>query len=169
MPHFLIKYKLHLIIIVIILILIMATTQASATENIKHTPKLPGGILDFNSAINKADAPHLNKNLVADLQLAADTLGYHLTVTTTKHDHTHLGDISRHSKYQAVDISIINGTTLAKNGAVFTQYGHVVAAFLQTLGYTRNKENGNPKAVLWYFNSKTAGNHFNHLHISNRT
>jgi hypothetical protein len=147
----------------------MATTNAKATEMFKNKPKLPGGILDFKSAINKADAPFLNKNLVADLKLAADTLGYHITVTTTKGDHTHLGDLSRHSKFQAVDVSIINGESFNSNEKTFTEYGHVLCAFLETLGYTRNKENGNPKAVLWYFISANAGNHFNHLHISNRS
>ena len=35
------------------------------------------------------------------------------------------------------------------------------------MGYVWNVESGNDKAVLWQTN--TGGNHFNHLHISNRS
>jgi hypothetical protein len=35
------------------------------------------------------------------------------------------------------------------------------------MGYTWNKEINHPKAVLWQTN--TGGNHFNHLHVSNKT
>jgi hypothetical protein len=164
---FLLKYKYHIAIILLIIILTMATIKAKASNILK--PNLPGGILNFKSDINKQDAPFLNKNLVHDLKLAADTLGYTITVTTTKGDHTHLGDKSRHSKFQAVDVSIINGQSFKTNETVFTSYGHVLCCFLESIGYTRNKENGNDKAVLWFFNNATAGNHFNHLHISNRS
>jgi hypothetical protein len=38
---------------------------------------------------------------------------------------------------------------------------------LVALGYTWNKESGNDKAVLWQTN--IGGNHYNHLHVSNRS
>ena len=35
---------------------------------------------------------------------------------------------------------------------------------LQKMGYTRNSEKGNPKAVLWQMKK-----HYDHIHVSNQT
>jgi hypothetical protein len=166
---FLTDNKIYILLCFVVLAIVLSYKKSIAMSENKNKTMVPGGTLNFNSDINKKDAPLLNKNLVSDLKLAADTLGYSLTVTTTKADHTHLGEKSRHYKFQAVDISIINGYSFKSNKEKFTEYGHKTCNFLESIGYTRNKENGNNKAVLWFFNNKTAGNHFNHLHISNRS
>lgn len=124
------------------------------------------------------DLPYLNKALVADLQRAADETGISITVGATKTGHrerTKGGVKSRHSKYQAADIHTFtvdgkNYTGSRKpSNSKFKYYGDIFVAKLQSWGYVRNKENGNDKAVLWWFDSKSAGNHYNHIHVSNRT
>ena len=73
----------------------------------------------------------------------------------------------------AVDVAILNGigsggASNSTNGnAEFRRLGNKLKNALVSMGYTWNRESGNDKAVLWQTN--TGGNHYNHLHISNRT
>ena len=118
------------------------------------------------------DKANMNKALLIDLQRAADDCGYTIEVTTAITGHNYYtkgGAVSRHGAGYAVDISIINGASYKSNKSLFTTYGHRLSKSFESMGYIRNKESGNPKAVLWYFNSKQAGNHYNHLHVSNRS
>jgi hypothetical protein len=72
-----------------------------------------------------------------------------------------------------VDVAILNGigaggATNSTNGnSEFRRLGNKLKDALVSMGYTWNRESGNDKAVLWQTN--TGGNHYNHLHISNRT
>jgi hypothetical protein len=62
-----------------------------------------------------------------------------------------------------VDKAIVAGNTL-QGVKIFTQ--NKLKDALVQIGYIWNKESGNNKAVLWQTN--TGGNHYNHLHISNK-
>lgn len=113
----------------------------------------------------------VNKSLLDDLQAAAKSAGIIVTITTAKSGHG--SDNSRHAKQTAVDIAILNGigsgnATGPSNGNYkFKLMGDKLKDALVSMGYTWNRESGNPKAVLWQTN--TGGNHFNHLHVSNET
>ena len=118
----------------------------------------------------------VNKPLLDDMQAAGQSVGVVLTITTAKSGHgakTKLGNLSRHTKQTAVDISKLNG--VGSNGASnstngnseFRALGNKVKNALVSMGYRWNSERGNDKAVLWQ--TDMGGNHFNHLHISNQS
>ena len=119
----------------------------------------------------------VSKALLDDIQKAADSVGIVATITTAKSGHnTHVKGskrTSRHMKNIAVDVAILNGigsggASNSTNGnAEFRRLGNKLKNALVSMGYTWNRESGNDKAVLWQTN--TGGNHYNHLHISNRT
>jgi hypothetical protein len=119
----------------------------------------------------------VTKALLDDIQKAADSVGITATITTAKSGHNaHVKGssvISRHMKNIAVDVAILNGigsggASNSTNGnAEFRRLGNKLKNALVSMGYTWNRERGNDKAVLWQTN--TGGNHYNHLHISNRT
>jgi hypothetical protein len=119
----------------------------------------------------------VTKALLDDIQKAADSVGITATITTAKSGHNaHVKGssvTSRHMKNIAVDVAILNGigsggASNSTNGnAEFRRLGNKLKNALVSMGYTWNRESGNDKAVLWQTN--TGGNHYNHLHISNRT
>ena len=118
----------------------------------------------------------VNKPLLDDMQAAGQSVGVVLTITTAKSGHgakTKSGNLSRHMKQTAVDISKLNGvgSNGASNGtngnSEFRTLGTKVKNALVSLGYKWNSERGNDKAVLWQ--TDMGGNHFNHLHISNQS
>lgn len=119
----------------------------------------------------------VNKALLDDIQKAAKSVGIVATITTAKTGHNKnvkgTNRVSRHMDGTGIDISILNGkgsggASNATNGnADFRSLGNKLKDALVSMGYTLNVESGNDKAVLWQTN--TGGNHFNHLHISNRT
>jgi hypothetical protein len=118
----------------------------------------------------------VNKALLDDIQKAAESTGIIATITTAKTGHSELtinGRNSRHMNGTGVDVAILdgigsNGATNSLNGnAKFRELGTKLKNELVSMGYIWNTESGNDKAVLWQTN--TGGNHFNHLHISNKT
>ena len=118
----------------------------------------------------------VNKPLLDDLNTAAKNAGLVATITTAKTGHPKLtinGRPSRHMDGTGVDIAILDGigsgyATNSKNGITkFRDLGNKLKDELVSMGYVWNIESGNDKAVLWQTN--TGGNHFNHLHVSNRT
>jgi len=118
----------------------------------------------------------VNQSLLQDIQKAAESVGIIATITTAKTGHNYLTtskNVSRHNFGTAVDVSILNGVgsggaTNGSNGnAKFRELGNKLKNALVSMGYVWNTEVGNNKAVLWQTN--TGGNHFNHLHISNKT
>ena len=119
----------------------------------------------------------VTKALLDDIQKAADSVGVTATITTAKSGHNaHVKNskrTSRHMKNVAVDVAILNGigsggASNSRNGnAEFRRLGNKLKNALVSMGYSWNRESGNDKAVLWQTN--TGGNHYNHLHISNRT
>lgn len=118
----------------------------------------------------------VNKGLLDDLQKAGEATGIILTITTAKSGHNQnvagTDRVSRHMNGTGVDVAILDGigaggATNATNGnSKFRELGFKVKDALVDLGYIWNTESGNDKAVLWQTN--TGGNHFNHLHVSNK-
>lgn len=109
----------------------------------------------------------VNDALLADLQSAAEAAGVVITITTASTGHskyTKGGKLSRHGFGTAVDIALLNG--VGYGNKKFKEYGDRVKDALVSMGYSWNTESGNPKAVLWQTN--TGGNHYNHLHVSNK-
>jgi len=119
----------------------------------------------------------VNEPLLQDLQKAGQIADVVLTITTAKSDHDYYVKgskrKSRHMAQTAVDIAKLDGkgsggATNSSNGKdEFREKGFKVKDALVSMGYTWNTESGNPKAVLWQTN--TGGNHYNHLHVSNKT
>jgi len=126
---------------------------------------------------DKTKQDSVNKALLDDINTAAKSVDVIATITTAKtgHNRTTKGsnNVSRHMNGTGVDVAILNGkgadgATNATNGsAEFRELGFKMKDALVSMGYVWNTESGKDKAVLWQTN--TGGNHFNHLHISNRT
>lgn len=108
-------------------------------------------------------SPHLQEELGG----IAQGLGMRLGVTTAKTGHrtmTKSGFRSRHMDGNAIDVTSINGYPVtSKEGAALADK---LVSELRRQGYAWNTESGHDRAVLWKTN--VGGNHFNHLHISNR-
>lgn len=118
----------------------------------------------------------VNEALLDDLQKVGKATDVVIKITTAKSGHsanTINGKPSRHGKQTAVDIAILDGisskgATNSENGSEeFRDKGNKVKDALVSMGYVWNTEVGKDKAVLWQTN--TGGNHYNHLHVSNRT
>ena len=118
----------------------------------------------------------VNKPLLDDINSAAKSVGIVATITTAKTGHSRLtksNNISRHMNGTGVDVAILDGVgsggaSNATNGLPkFRELGFRLKNALVSMGYTWNTERGNDKAVLWHTN--TGGNHYNHLHISNKS
>jgi hypothetical protein len=118
----------------------------------------------------------VNKALLDDIQQAASNVGIVATITTAKSGHrekTKSGHISRHMSGAGVDIALLNGVgsggaSNSSNGnPEFRTLGNKLKDSLVSIGYTWNNESGNDKAVLWQ--TDIGGNHYNHLHVSNKS
>lgn len=130
--------------------------------------------LKYDNDNTKTDS--VNKALLDDINAAAKSVGIVATITTAKSGHNKnvkgSNRTSRHMNGTGVDVAILNGkgsggATNSSNGnAEFRTLGTKLKNALVSMGYTWNIESGNDKAVLWQTN--TGGNHYNHLHISNR-
>lgn len=115
----------------------------------------------------KNDAEIVNPQLKSEIGDIAMGLGFTVGVTTAKTGHRFLttsGNRSRHMDGNGVDITTINGepVTTKKGMKMADQF----VAALEQAGYARNTESGHDRAVLWKTN--VGGNHFNHIHVSNR-
>ena len=131
--------------------------------------------LKFDSDGTQNDS--VNKPLLDDINSAAKSVGIVATITTAKtgHNRTTKGskNVSRHMNGTGVDVAILDGVgsggaSNSKNGLPkFRELGFKLKDALVSMGYTWNTESGKDKAVLWHTNM--GGNHYNHLHISNRT
>lgn len=138
---------------------------------------------DINYPYLQADSDISNDKvhteLLKDLNAAGQKAGVVLRITTAKSDHDQhvkgTDRTSRHMAQTAVDISKLDGinswnekgtaTDSNLGNPAFRDKGNRVKDALVSMGYTWNREKGNPKAVLWLTNA--GGNHYNHLHVSN--
>ena len=122
----------------------------------------PGNNVDFKDGVVKNSFPsrdNINQQLLKDVQDAAKAANVNVSITTAQSGHESLP--SRHPSGNAVDISIINGKNVSPaNRSDADQFVNA----LVKMGYVKNSESGNPKAVLT-FGFK---GHDNHVHVSNQ-
>jgi|Laugresu1bdmlbsd_1035121.scaffolds.fasta_scaffold03944_4 hypothetical protein len=128
---------------------IMVTPSQSSYSNIKFAKRTQ------NDQINKA--------LLDDLDAAAKMAGVDITVDFAKTGHgknTKSGNVSRHWMNSAVDIDFIDGKVVSPaNRSIVDKFVNA----LVSMGYVKNSESGNPKAVLTFGFPA----HDNHVHVSN--
>jgi hypothetical protein len=105
---------------------------------------------------------NINVNLLKDISTAAVDTGIVVSVTTAVSGHKSTPP-SRHSAGNAVDIAIIDGISVRPNANNRAKIDKFVVA-LQGLGYIKNVESENPKAVLTF----GFPGHDDHVHISNK-
>ena len=113
---------------------------------------------DFVVSGCKPSQDAINPALLQDVQTAAKNAGVNVDITTAVSGHKSLP--SRHPSGNAVDIAIINGKSVSSSNR-----GDVdkFVAELTRMGYVKNREVGNPKAVLTF----GFPGHDTHVHVSN--
>jgi hypothetical protein len=119
---------------------------------------LYGNILFGSGYLGNPKNDNINPDLLKDVNDAAKKAGVVVTITTaiTGHEPT-----PRHSTGNAVDIAIINGQAVSpSNKADAVKF----VEQLVLLGYVKNVESGNSRAVLTF----GYANHDNHVHVSYR-
>lgn len=120
---------------------------------------------DFVVGNSSPSKDRINTALLSDIEVAAKNAGVQVDITTAVSGHgekTSSGNKSRHPSGNAVDIAIINGKSVSPTNK------NIVNKFVDELiklGYVKNSESGNPKAVLTF----GMPGHDNHIHISNTT
>jgi len=132
-----------------------------------------GSTIEFSAHAQKdLNDSLLNPNLIDDIKKAAEAAGVTVKISTAKTGHktnTSSGHRSRHADGLAVDISEINGLNWnSKQHAIQLGAYEPAEAFadeLVKLGYTKNNEYGNDKAILT-FGFK---DHDNHIHVSRKS
>lgn len=108
-------------------------------------------------------ADKINPSLLKDVDTAAKKANVKVSITTAVSGHD---KGSRHEKGLAVDIAMINGQgygseKAAKQKGIYDDIIRFVSE-LEKLGYTKNSESGNDKAVLTF----GFPNHHHHVHVS---
>jgi LAS superfamily LD-carboxypeptidase LdcB len=122
------------------------------------------------------DAGIINPILISDIIKALKAINMRAQISWARTGHskyTNSGSISRHWSGNAVDISVIEGvgnpegkgSNKGIGNANFMKNGDRLVAELQKMGYTFG-ERGKTKGYLWRTN--TGGNHWNHVHVSNK-
>ena len=122
----------------------------------------PGNNVDFKDGAVKNSYPsrdNINQQLLKDVQDAAKAANVNVSITTAQSGHESLP--SRHPSGNAIDIAIINGKAVSPSNR--SDADQFVNALVK-MGYVKNSESGNPKAVLT-FGFK---GHDNHVHVSNQ-
>lgn len=119
--------------------------------------------IDFKDGVVGNSAPsrdNINTALLADVETAARNAGVKVDVTTAITGH-HTGK-TRHTSGNAVDIAIINGKSVSTSNRADADK---LVNQLISLGYVKNSETSNNKAVLTF----GFPGHDNHVHVSNLT
>ena len=111
------------------------------------------------------DLPKVNKDLLKDINTAAEKSGVEVSITTAKTGH---GPGGRHGKYEAVDIAVVNNKgfpdeKMAIKNGIHDDIKRFVDALI-TLGYKKNVESGNDKSVLTF----GFPGHHHHIHVSRK-
>jgi len=104
----------------------------------------------------------INPTILSDINKAAKNTGIVVSVTTAVSGH-HDNPPSRHSSGNAVDIALIDGIPVSPNASNRAKIDTFVNA-LQSIGYSKNLENGTLKSVLTF----GFPNHNNHIHVSSQ-
>lgn len=113
-----------------------------------------------NIGLGNPSNDRINNNLLKDISIAAKQVGVTVSITTAVSGHK---PGTRHASGNAVDIAIIDGIAVNPRASNRNKIDAFVAA-LQSLGYVKNTESGQAKAVLTF----GFPNHNNHIHVSNK-
>ena len=133
------------------------------STNYPTTPSQYPNVVFANIGLGTPSSDSINPSLLAEVSRAAVMAGVTVSVTTAVSGH-HSTPPSRHTAGNAVDIALIDKIAVRPNAAnrakidLFTQQ-------LQSMGYIRNSERGNERAVLTF----GFANHDDHVHVSKRT
>jgi hypothetical protein len=120
--------------------------------------------VDFKDNVvgnSKPSQDNINTSLLQDVQTAAKNAGVVVNVTTAVSGHG-TDKPTRHVSGNAVDIAMINNK--AVSGSNRADADKFVDALVR-MGYSKNVESGNPKAVLTF----GFPGHDNHVHVSNNS
>ncbi len=118
--------------------------------------------VDFKDGVVGKSSPskdNINISLLQDIQTAAKNANLKVDITTAVSGHD---SGTRHESGNAVDIAIINGKAVSRSNR--GDADKLVNELIK-LGYTKNVESGNDKAVLT-FGFK---GHDNHVHVSKKS
>jgi hypothetical protein len=111
------------------------------------------------------DLSKVNKELLKDIDAAAQKSGAEISITTAKTGHR---PGTRHEKYEAVDIAVINNKGFRdENMAIKNGIHDDIKRFVDELismGYKKNVESGNDKSVLTF----GFPGHHHHIHVSRK-
>jgi len=111
-------------------------------------------------------ADKINPSLLKDVDAAARKAGVKVSITTAVSGH---GTGSRHETGHAVDIAMVNGSGYsgekdAQKKGIYNDIMRFVSA-LENMGYIKNSESGNDKAVLTF----GFPGHHHHVHVSRKS
>ena len=137
-------------------------------KNINEAPVKVNSLLYSNTkfeniGLGTPSTDKINPSLLADIDKAAKTANVNVSITTAVSGHD---TGSRHEVGNAVDIAKINGIGIlslenAKKMGIYDKINSFVNELVK-MGYIKNSESGNDKAVLT-FGFK---GHDNHVHVS---
>ena len=121
---------------------------------------------DFRDGVVGSSTPSkdkINPSLLADVEKAAKAANVKVSITTAVTGHKNRG---RHPKGNAVDIAMVNGKgfpslSAAKSNGIYDDINRFVDELVK-MGYKKNSESGNDKAVLTF----GFPDHDNHVHVS---
>lgn len=121
---------------------------------------------DYVVGLSAPSKDKINPSLLSDIEKAAKSANVKVSITTAVSGHD---TGSRHEVGNAVDISKINGISIlsldnAKKKNIYNSINNFVNELVK-MGYTKNSESGNDKAVLT-FGFK---GHDNHVHVSRKS
>jgi hypothetical protein len=138
-------------------------------EEINNSKKIILEVTDYYDNVNFKDngnmnpsRDNINTSLLGDINTAAKNAGVVVDITTAVSGHgekTTSGNTSRHPSGNAVDIAIINNKPVSVSNR--TDADKFVGELVK-LGYTKNTESSNPKAVLTF----GFPGHDDHVHVS---
>lgn len=118
--------------------------------------------VNFKDGVVGGSSPskdNINLSLLQDVQTAAKNANLKVDITTAVSGHD---SGTRHESGNAIDIAIINGKSVSSSnrGDADKLVGELIK-----LGYVKNQESGNDKAVLTF----GVKGHDNHVHVSKKS
>jgi hypothetical protein len=140
---------------------ILSDLKRDFIKNLATEAVDPGPNVDFKDGAVPNSYPsrdNINQQLLKDIQDAAKAADVNVSITTARSGHESLP--SRHPSGNAVDISIINNEPVSL--ANRSDADKFVNALVK-MGYVKNSEKNNSKAVLTFGFPK----HDDHVHVSN--
>lgn len=127
-----------------------------AMVSLSNIPNHPNVKVDSNDAAND----QINQALLNDIQTAAQKAGVTVFINSVKSGRSGEENKGRHPSGNAADISMINGKAVSLSNK---DDANKFVKELEKLGYKKNQESSNPKAVLTF----EFPGHDNHVHVSN--